>query len=170
MRKRWPRGWVPIRRRSRAKSISCCRRASAKSAFCRESTIGVVVESIEAALGMTGTTPPGAASEQEAARWVRGMFGRIAGRYDLLNHLLSFNLDRRWRARTVNRVAAVLERPDARVLDLCCGTGDVLLSMEARKKCAAFGSDFCHPMLVEAKREGCIAAVRIGRSDAAAAR
>ncbi len=102
---------------------------------------------------MTGTTPPGAASEQEAARWVRGMFGRIAGRYDLLNHVLSFNLDKRWRARTVNRVSAVLERPGARVLDLCCGTGDVLLSMEARKKCAAFGSDFCHPMLVEAKRK-----------------
>jgi demethylmenaquinone methyltransferase/2-methoxy-6-polyprenyl-1,4-benzoquinol methylase len=102
---------------------------------------------------MTGTTPRGAASEQEAARWVRGMFGRIAGRYDLLNHLLSFNLDRRWRARTVNRVSTVLARPDARVLDLCCGTGDVLYSMEARKKCAAFGSDFCHPMLVEAKRK-----------------
>src|SRR5580698_7580093 len=102
---------------------------------------------------MTGTTPRGAASEQEAARWVRGMFGRIAGRYDLLNHLLSFNLDRRWRARTVNRVSTVLARPDAKVLDLCCGTGDVLYSMEARKKCAAFGSDFCHPMLVEAKRK-----------------
>jgi demethylmenaquinone methyltransferase / 2-methoxy-6-polyprenyl-1,4-benzoquinol methylase len=102
---------------------------------------------------MTGTTPRGAASEQEAARWVRGMFGRIAGRYDLLNHLLSFNLDRRWRARAVDRVAAVLELPDARVLDLCCGTGDVLHSMEARKKCASFGSDFCHPMLVEAKRK-----------------
>jgi demethylmenaquinone methyltransferase/2-methoxy-6-polyprenyl-1,4-benzoquinol methylase len=102
---------------------------------------------------MTGTTPRGAATEQDAARWVRGMFGRIAGRYDLLNHLLSFNLDRRWRARAVNRVSDILARPDARVLDLCCGTGDVLLSMEARKKCAAFGSDFCHPMLVEAKRK-----------------
>jgi demethylmenaquinone methyltransferase/2-methoxy-6-polyprenyl-1,4-benzoquinol methylase len=102
---------------------------------------------------MTGTTPPGAASEQDAARWVRGMFGRIAGRYDLLNHLLSFNLDRRWRARTVHRVSELLSRPDARVLDLCCGTGDVLYSMETRKKCAAFGSDFCHPMLVEAKRK-----------------
>jgi demethylmenaquinone methyltransferase/2-methoxy-6-polyprenyl-1,4-benzoquinol methylase len=102
---------------------------------------------------MTGTTPRGASSEQEAARWVRGMFGRIAGRYDLLNHLLSFNLDRRWRARTVNRVSEILANPNARVLDLCCGTGDVLFSMEARKKCAAFGSDFCHPMLVEAKRK-----------------
>jgi demethylmenaquinone methyltransferase/2-methoxy-6-polyprenyl-1,4-benzoquinol methylase len=102
---------------------------------------------------MTGTTPRGATTEQDAARWVRGMFGRIAGRYDLLNHLLSFNLDRRWRARAVNRVSEVLARPDARVLDLCCGTGDVLLSMEARKNCSAFGSDFCHPMLVEAKRK-----------------
>lgn len=102
---------------------------------------------------MTGTTPRGANTEQEASRWVRGMFGRIAGRYDLLNHLLSFNLDRRWRARTVQRVSEILERPEARVLDLCCGTGDVLAAMEERKKCAAFGSDFCHPMLVEARRK-----------------
>jgi demethylmenaquinone methyltransferase/2-methoxy-6-polyprenyl-1,4-benzoquinol methylase len=102
---------------------------------------------------MTGTTPPGVSGEQASARWVRGMFGRIAGHYDLLNHLLSFNLDRRWRARAVDRVAEVLKRPDARVLDLCCGTGDVLLSMERRGKAAAFGSDFCHPMLVEARRK-----------------
>ena len=102
---------------------------------------------------MTGTTPPGATTEQDAARWVRGMFGNIASRYDLLNHLLSFNLDRRWRAHTVKRVAEVLDRPGARVLDLCCGTGDVLLSIESRKKSGAFGSDFCHPMLVEAQRK-----------------
>jgi demethylmenaquinone methyltransferase/2-methoxy-6-polyprenyl-1,4-benzoquinol methylase len=99
----------------------------------------------------TGTTPHGITTEQEASRWVRGMFGRIAGHYDLLNHLLSFNLDRRWRARTVERVSPILARPDACVLDLCCGTGDVLLAIEDRKNCAAFGSDFCHPMLVEAK-------------------
>jgi len=53
------------------------------------------------------------------------MFGRIAGRYDLLNHLLSFNLDKRWRARAVARVSSFLV-PGARVLDLCCGTGDAL--------------------------------------------
>ena len=100
---------------------------------------------------MTGTTPPGAAGEQAAANWVRGMFGRIAGRYDLLNHLLSFNLDRRWRARTVARVAEVLNRADARVLDLCCGTGDVLVDIEKRRKSRVFGSDFCHPMLVVAR-------------------
>jgi demethylmenaquinone methyltransferase/2-methoxy-6-polyprenyl-1,4-benzoquinol methylase len=81
------------------------------------------------------------------------MFGNIAGRYDLLNHLLSFNLDKRWRARTVDRVADILARPDARVLDLCCGTGDVLLALEARGGKPVLGSDFCHPMLVEANRK-----------------
>lgn len=100
-----------------------------------------------------GTTPQGAASEQEASRWVRGMFGRIAGRYDLLNHLLSFNLDKRWRAHAVNRVSEALNRPNARVLDLCCGTGDVLLALEDRRGKAVLGSDFCHPMLVEANRK-----------------
>jgi demethylmenaquinone methyltransferase / 2-methoxy-6-polyprenyl-1,4-benzoquinol methylase len=102
---------------------------------------------------MTGTTPRGAATEQDAARWVRGMFGSIAGRYDLLNHLLSFNLDRLWRAHTVKRVAHVLARPGARVLDICCGTGDVLLALEARAGRPVLGSDFCHPMLEAANRK-----------------
>ena len=79
------------------------------------------------------------------------MFGRIAGRYDLLNHLLSFNLDKRWRARAVARVSSFLV-PGARVLDLCCGTGDVLLALENRGAWIA-GSDFCHPMLLEARRK-----------------
>jgi len=100
---------------------------------------------------MIGTTPRGAADEQAAARWVRGMFGRIAPRYDLLNHLLSFNLDKRWRARTVAGVADILDRPDARVLDLCCGTGDVLLALEQRVRRPLLASDFCHPMLLEAR-------------------
>ena len=101
-----------------------------------------------------GTTPQGANSEEAASKWVRGMFGRIAGRYDLLNHLLSFNLDKRWRARTVTRVAPILAKKNARVLDLCCGTADVLLEMEGRRGGAhILGSDFCHPMLVEAQRK-----------------
>jgi demethylmenaquinone methyltransferase/2-methoxy-6-polyprenyl-1,4-benzoquinol methylase len=87
----------------------------------------------------------------DKARWVRGMFGRIAGRYDLLNHLLSFNLDKRWRAQTVKRVSNMLV-PGARVLDLCCGTGDVLLALEGRGAWI-LGSDFCHPMLLEAQRK-----------------
>lgn len=112
-----------------------------------------------------GTTPKGASSEEDASRWVRGMFGRVAARYDLLNHLLSFNRDKRWRARTVARVADVLARQDARVLDLCCGTADVLLSLEARRRLSGdggatvLGSDFCHPMLIEARRK--IAAARL---------
>lgn len=102
---------------------------------------------------MTGTTPQGATTEQAASQWVRGMFGRIAPRYDLLNHLLSFNLDKRWRARTVARVAEILDRPEARVLDLCCGTGDVLLALESRAHRPLLASDFCHPMLLEARRK-----------------
>jgi demethylmenaquinone methyltransferase/2-methoxy-6-polyprenyl-1,4-benzoquinol methylase len=78
------------------------------------------------------------------------MFGRVAHRYDLLNHLLSFQADRYWRARTVRRVRNVLLRPDARVIDLCCGTGDLLLALEAQAARPLLGSDFCHPMLVTA--------------------
>jgi len=98
---------------------------------------------------MSGTTPEGARNEQEAARWVRGMFGRVAGRYDLANHLLSMNIDKLWRARTVKRVRPVLDRPGARVLDICCGTGDLVLALS--KHHAVLGSDFCHPMLVIAR-------------------
>jgi demethylmenaquinone methyltransferase/2-methoxy-6-polyprenyl-1,4-benzoquinol methylase len=97
-----------------------------------------------------GTTPAGAASEQEASRWVREMFGRIAHRYDFVNHLLSFNIDRRWRARLVKRVAPILRDPNARVLDLCCGTGDVMLAMGVKAKARVYGSDFCHPMMTSA--------------------
>lgn len=101
----------------------------------------------------SGTTPRGAKDEEQAAAWVRGMFGRIAGRYDLLNHLLSFNLDKGWRRKTVRRVAHILEAPDAKILDLCCGTGDLLLALEARRGAPVYGSDFCHPMLNEAARK-----------------
>lgn len=102
---------------------------------------------------MRGTTPAGARNEQEAAAWVRGMFGRIAGRYDLANHLLSGNLDRMWRRRTVRRVRHVLERPGARVLDVCCGTGDLTMALQRGGGALVIGSDFCHPMLVEARRK-----------------
>jgi demethylmenaquinone methyltransferase/2-methoxy-6-polyprenyl-1,4-benzoquinol methylase len=118
---------------------------------------------------MSGTTPPGARTEREAAQWVREMFGRVARRYDLANHLLSFNLDRRWRAHTARRARAVLERPSARVLDICCGTGDLLLALEAARKpgsAAALGSDFCHPMLVAARRKIAGRAAAVFESDA----
>jgi len=102
---------------------------------------------------MKGTTPEGTRGEREAAAWVRGMFARVAHRYDLANHLLSFNLDRVWRARTVRRVRPILERPQARALDLCCGTGDLLLALQARSASAVMGCDFCGPMLVAAREK-----------------
>jgi demethylmenaquinone methyltransferase/2-methoxy-6-polyprenyl-1,4-benzoquinol methylase len=100
-----------------------------------------------------GTTPPGTGSEEAAARWVRGMFGRVAHRYDLLNHLLSLEIDRYWRARAVRRLRPWLELPGARALDLCCGTGDLLLALEARRGGPVLGADFSHPMLVAARRK-----------------
>jgi demethylmenaquinone methyltransferase / 2-methoxy-6-polyprenyl-1,4-benzoquinol methylase len=102
---------------------------------------------------MKGTTPAGTASEQEAARWVRAMFGRVAHRYDLANHLLSFNIDRYWRHYTVKRIGQVLTRPDARVLDMCCGTGDLLLALARERRAPVWGSDFCHPMLTAAQEK-----------------
>jgi demethylmenaquinone methyltransferase/2-methoxy-6-polyprenyl-1,4-benzoquinol methylase len=102
---------------------------------------------------MSGASPRGAANEQEAAAWVRDMFGRVAPRYDLLNHLLSFNIDKHWRNRTVRRLQSVLDRPEAKVLDLCCGTGDLMIALRAKAKARVLGSDFCHPMLVEAKKK-----------------
>src|SRR5689334_12612293 len=97
-----------------------------------------------------GTTPAGASNEQEASRWVREMFGRVAPRYDLLNHLLSFNIDKRWRARTVDTLRPILDREDAVVLDLCCGTADLTLALRAAARGRVLGSDFCHPMLTAA--------------------
>jgi demethylmenaquinone methyltransferase / 2-methoxy-6-polyprenyl-1,4-benzoquinol methylase len=100
---------------------------------------------------MKGTAPEGARTEQEAANWVRGMFGRVAHRYDLANHLLSFNIDKLWRAHTVRRLRPILQRPDARVVDLCCGTGDLVLALERAAAGTVLGGDFCHPMLVAAR-------------------
>jgi len=98
-----------------------------------------------------GTTPEGARSEQEASRWVRSMFGRVAHRYDLANHLLSANIDKTWRTHTVEKVRDILQRPDARVIDLACGTGDLLVALERDAGRALVGSDFCHPMLEGAR-------------------
>ncbi len=103
---------------------------------------------------MSGTTPAGTTNDAEASQWVRAMFGRVAHRYDFANHLLSLNIDRHWRARTVARVRAVLRRPGARVLDLCCGTGDLMLALERERGAPVIGSDFCHPMLTAAARKG----------------
>jgi demethylmenaquinone methyltransferase/2-methoxy-6-polyprenyl-1,4-benzoquinol methylase len=81
------------------------------------------------------------------------MFGGIAPKYDFINHLLSFNVDRRWRRALLRRLRPVLDRTEATVLDLCCGTGDVLIDFKNVSKARIIGADFCHPMLVSAKQK-----------------
>ncbi len=100
-----------------------------------------------------GTKPEGAINEQDASRKVREMFTRIAPRYDLLNHLLSAQMDRRWRARTATELRPILQRSDALVLDLCCGTGDLAFSLAKNAKAQIVGADFSHTMLVRAKEK-----------------
>jgi hypothetical protein len=68
-----------------------------------------------------GTTPPGAQTEEQAARWVRRMFDGVAPRYDLLNHLLSLNADKYWRWKTVRELQPFLAKPGARIVDLFDG-------------------------------------------------
>lgn len=102
---------------------------------------------------MSGTTPRGIQDERLAAAWVRNMFGQVAPRYDLLNHVLSMNIDRIWRARTVRRLAGILARKEARVLDLCCGTGDLAIALRENANAQVLASDFCHPMLTAAAKK-----------------
>jgi demethylmenaquinone methyltransferase/2-methoxy-6-polyprenyl-1,4-benzoquinol methylase len=81
------------------------------------------------------------------------MFTSIAPRYDLLNHLLSLNVDRLWWRRTAKAFRQIMIRPDACVLDLCCGTGDMTFALrrEAGKSTPRIlGADFSHAMLQRA--------------------
>jgi len=100
-----------------------------------------------------GTRPEGAATEADASRKVREMFTEIAPRYDLLNHLLSLQLDRVWRARTARQLRPILQPPDAMVLDLCCGTGDLAMALSREGPARIIGADFAHPMLVRAREK-----------------
>ena len=100
-----------------------------------------------------GAAPEGARDQGSAARAVRDMFTSIAPRYDLLNHVLSFNVDRMWWRRTARAFRHTLSRADARVLDLCCGTGDMAFALrrQAGKRGASIlGADFSHAMLQRA--------------------
>jgi demethylmenaquinone methyltransferase/2-methoxy-6-polyprenyl-1,4-benzoquinol methylase len=107
----------------------------------------------EAAAPAKGTRPEGVTTEADASRKVREMFTQIAPRYDLLNHLLSLQIDRLWRLRTAKRLRPILERPDAIVLDLCCGTGDLSLALAEHGKARIIGADFAHTMLVRAREK-----------------
>lgn len=89
----------------------------------------------------------------KSAPRVRRMFGQIAGRYDFLNHLLSLNVDRYWRWRTVRKVKPT---GDAPILDLCTGTGDLALAYyrAASDQTPIVGADFCHEMLAIGRQKG----------------
>lgn len=84
-------------------------------------------------------------TQKGKAAQVREMFGAIAPRYDFLNHVLSLNIDKRWRRFVISKVSDVLNQPGASALDLCCGTAD--LSLELGVLAQTVGVDFCHPML-----------------------
>ena len=87
----------------------------------------------------------------EAAR-VRSMFDAIAPRYDLLNHVLSMNLDHGWRRKAA--CAALAGATRARILDLCCGTGDLAIELARQApEATILGGDFSLPMLGRATRK-----------------
>jgi demethylmenaquinone methyltransferase/2-methoxy-6-polyprenyl-1,4-benzoquinol methylase len=97
-----------------------------------------------------GAKPIGAEDENSAAQAVRQMFNSIAPRYDLLNHLLSANVDRLWWRRTARRFRAILENPEAAVLDICCGTGDMTMALLKHRPHGArpiIAADFARSML-----------------------
>ena len=98
----------------------------------------------------------GARDTESAGRAVREMFTSIAPRYDLVNHVLSLNTDRFWWWRAARTFDSILQRPDARVLDLCCGTGDMTFALRRRSKPGTriVGADFSHAMLQRAAVKG----------------
>lgn len=104
-----------------------------------------------------------AVSDKEAAHStaVKEMFAGIAGRYDLLNHVLSLNIDKRWRRLVANELRDILNREDATVLDVACGTGDLSLELSHNSKAQIIGTDFCRPMLDVAHKKTLAANARI---------
>ena len=102
---------------------------------------------------VVGAAPQGASDRHSAARAVREMFTSIAPRYDLLNHVLSLNVDRLWWRRTAGTFQHIVGRPDARILDLCCGTGDMAFALRragGKESAQIVGADFSHAMLQRA--------------------
>ena len=124
---------------------------------------------VEATAPTKGTRPEGARTEADASRQVREMFTQIAPRYDLLNHLLSLQLDRLWRSRVAKLLQPVLSRPEALVLDLCCGTGDLAFALARSGPARIVGADFSHTMLMRAvEKSGDPTAGRPARPSASA--
>lgn len=101
-------------------------------------------------MSATGAQPTGTSDEQSSANAVRQMFDSIAPRYDLLNHVLSCNIDRLWWNRTARTFRNILAQPDAFILDICCGTGDMTMALLRHRPQSAkpiLAADFSHAML-----------------------
>ncbi len=107
-------------------------------------------------MAVTGAKPVGATDEAGAAEAVRRMFDSIAPRYDLLNHVLSANVDRLWWRRAARRFRDILARPEAEILDICCGTGDMTMALLKRRPAGArpiLAADFSRNMLERGARK-----------------
>ncbi len=104
----------------------------------------------------------------DKARNVRDMFGRIAGRYDFLNHFLSANIDRRWRRVCVREIEKRNKVTEPRILDLGCGTADLAIAFS--RTGPVVGCDFCQPMLRIGKQkistEACADRIFLAGADA----
>jgi len=99
------------------------------------------------------TSMPRTKSDIQHAAAVREMFSGIARRYDLLNHLLSANVDKRWRRSVRSKLEEILNDRKAIVLDVACGTGDLSIELQQGAKATVIGTDFCRPMLSIAKEK-----------------
>jgi demethylmenaquinone methyltransferase/2-methoxy-6-polyprenyl-1,4-benzoquinol methylase len=103
---------------------------------------------------VVGAAPEGASDAASAGLAVREMFSAIAPRYDLANHVLSFNIDRTWWRRAARTFRHILTRSDARILDLCCGTGDMTFALRRQSEKSGskiLGADFSRAMLQRAR-------------------
>src|SRR6266478_8425344 len=119
--------------------------------------------------GVIGAVPAGASDQQSSARAVREMFTSIAPRYDLLNHVLSFNIDRLWWRRTARIFAPILSQSEGQVLDLCCGTGDMAFALHrqaGQSSPTILGADFSHAMLQRARSKSATTGLRWVEADA----
>ena len=118
---------------------------------------------------VAGAAPQGAFDKESSARAIQEMFTSIAPRYDLLNHLLSFSVDRLWWWRAARRFAHILSRPEARTIDLCCGTGDMAFALQRRAEKSGvkiLGADFSHAMLQRATQKSAGTSLRWVEADA----
>jgi demethylmenaquinone methyltransferase/2-methoxy-6-polyprenyl-1,4-benzoquinol methylase len=115
-----------------------------------------------------GAAPEGATDPQTASRAVREMFTSIAPRYDLLNHVLSFNIDRLWWNRAAGSFNRILRTPTTNVLDLCCGTGDMTQALRRHSSPSVniVGVDFSHAMLQRAQAKASKTLLRWVEADA----